>query len=77
MTPKEKAEELVLKFGSIQEWSPADGGFMSIGKKSGIKCALVAINEIIESYQSVRAYFTDTIDPLTYWQQVKQHIENI
>ena len=68
MTPKEKAEELILKFMSLQE--PNYNWFHKI---LGKQCALIAVDEIIE-------IFNDTNGSdyrLEYWQEVKQEIEKL
>ena len=58
MTPKEKAEELAMKFDKYSETDNA------------IKCALIAINEIIDYLVSSK--ITGTL--MTYWQEVKNEI---
>ena len=64
MTPKEKAKELVLKFGeyTVQESWQSKNYF-------AIECALIAVDEIINL-----DYFS--IEGREYWQEVKQEIEN-
>ena len=67
MTPKEKARELVLKFYdyTIQESWQSKNYF-------AIECALIAVDEIVLSH-------TYGLSPelKTYWQEVKQEIEQL
>jgi hypothetical protein len=61
MTPKEKAEELVLKYLRIdtKEW---------FHKGIAKQCALVAVDEILEECLQLK---------VEYWEQVQQEIENL
>ena len=67
MTPKEKAEELVLRYlridNNTKEWFNTH-----IAKQ----CALIAVDEIISI--KLLWYQKDTKE-LDYWQEVKQEIE--
>jgi hypothetical protein len=71
-TVKEKAKELVDKFGeyTVQESWQSKNYF-------AIECALIAVDEIDDIYQKL----TPKDDPyyflleLEYWQEVKQEIE--
>jgi hypothetical protein len=58
MNPKNKAKELVDKFSLV--------GLQQ--RNEGIQCALIAVDEIIESYKN---------SWLTYWQEVKTEIEKL
>ncbi len=62
MTAKEKAKELVDKFYI----------FNYIGNKRAIKCALIAVDEIL----NVTVGLTDFTDDYDYWKEVKKEIEN-
>jgi hypothetical protein len=74
MTPKEKAEELILKFEQYSD-SADEHGF-------AIKCALIAVDEIIKS-SPARSPINDSSDfmphfkAVKYWQEVKQEIEKL
>jgi hypothetical protein len=68
MTPKEKAEELILKYlrvdNDTKEW---------FHKGIAKQCALIAVDEILNNDG-----FTRHDNLLTeYWNQVKQEIENL
>ena len=69
MTPKEKAEELVLRYlridNNTKEW------FNSYIAK---QCALIAVEQILEV---VRIYETYYDDNFKYWIDVKQEIEKL
>jgi hypothetical protein len=72
MTPKEKADELVLKFEEYSD-SADERGF-------AIKSALVAVNEMIESYEfDVISDMTNQryIDKLNYLDEVRQEINKL
>jgi hypothetical protein len=65
MTPKEKAEELTLKYHNL--WINGN----SIMAK---QCALIAINEIIDSF-TIKNY--SDANNYEYWKEVKTEIENL
>jgi hypothetical protein len=66
MTPKEKAEELVSKF----YWRKTNHNVSVIDSK---QLALIAVDEILK----VAAFYNDSQAEVTYWQEVKQEIENL
>lgn len=69
MTPKEKAEELVLKYlrvdNNTQEW------FNTYIAK---QCALIAVDELIIEENR---YNNNSFYPSKYWQEVKNEIIKI
>ena len=81
MTPKEKAQELLHKFCSTTE------GFYKSKKniKNAKQCALIAVDELIESFNSIYDASIRNIEKYSgakygmkdYWQEVKQEIENL
>ena len=72
MTPKEKAEELVTKM--LKELFDLD---------LGVRCALVAVEEMINEYESNICYRGYDYDwelwdmQRDYWIEVKQEIEKL
>jgi len=73
MTPKEKAKELYYKyFSMIKIESPID-------RVSSIpyvkKCALIAVDEIIEANPIIFRLDNTIMSNKSYWQEVKQEIE--
>jgi len=71
MTPKEKAEELVLKF---REVPIEDSLLWYVGYEISKEFALIAVDEIINHHsQEQGLYRIDTY----HWKQVKQEIENL
>lgn len=70
MTPKEKAEELVLKYLRLQE----KDSYNWFNRKLAKQCALIAVDEILEVILSDE-YYCSII--LKYWQEVKQEIEKL
>jgi hypothetical protein len=72
MTPKEKAEALVERFRmNVLDW---DG--CSINEHKAKQCALIAVDEIINTATPVYDSFWP-MNTKDYWQEVKQEIENI
>ena len=63
MTPKEKAEELVERLYGCAE----------INEYTAKRCALIAVDEIL----NLASFYNDTQGEVTYWQEVKQEIENL
>ena len=83
MTPKEKATELVLKYLRLQE-----PNYNWFHKGLAKQCALIAVDEIIESREDDGAfddtkwgnsseYYTPHPMYLNYWNLVKQEINNL
>jgi hypothetical protein len=69
MTPKEKANQLVLKFEeSLFGYDVFDDDWVKC-----INCALIAVDEILK----VVSIYNDTQAEVTYWQEVKQEIEKL
>jgi hypothetical protein len=68
MTPKEKAEELINKFSQTN-------GNSFFAKE----CALIAVDELIKSHLLLTTTHDKepSIRCKTYWQEVKQEIENL
>ena len=69
MTPKEKAEELVLKFEDYTDCAD-ERGF-------AIKCALIAVDEILSDYKNYLLHENTEYKGLMYWKEVKQEIEKL
>jgi hypothetical protein len=65
MTPKEKAEDLIDSF-------VRDGYDLVMSEDMAKRCALIAVNEIIEEL-----IVTDFSNSFNYWQEVKQEIEQL
>ena len=72
MTPKEKAEELVLKYLRLQEKDSYNWFNKSLAKQ----CALIAVDEMLDDdvYDMSEELFEKRIN---YWEQVRQEILNI
>jgi len=76
MTPKEKAKELVDKFGSnypIICKIDSRNMYMSESKH----CALIAVDYIITSNPHSNPFNTDVHSTMAYWLEVKQEIEKL
>jgi len=82
MTPKEKAEELVLKYLRIRTDKMFNGWWH---KQMAKQCALIAVDEAIEfelrivkevEWLSIKAEMGFKCEGL-FWQEVKQEIEKL
>jgi hypothetical protein len=94
MTPKEKAEQLLAKMNVIHyrklfgKSKDSKGLPVSMYNSQIKQCALIAVDEIIQSRQD-DGYFDDTLSStgseyytphpmyLTYWLQVKNEINKL
>ena len=82
MTPKEKAEELVIKYFKLLNYEFGDMVY-SLGDKQPHQCALIAVDEILISvykinfYEYPYDYSVEDRKHLEYWQEVKQEINNL
>ena len=81
MTPKEKAKELLDKM-SIQTYSyqPYAGSHYhieEIGYEAGKKCALIAVDKILEAICFNMSDEDAHKKENDYWKEVKQEIEKI
>jgi hypothetical protein len=66
MTPKEKAQELIEKFGTYAVmWS----GGIEVERQNVKQCALITVDEVLGYMGADRGYI--------FWQQVKQEIEKL
>jgi len=78
MTPKEKAQELYIKYNSMNlSFNHYD--FRQQALRSHTKqCATIAVNEIIEATKQVvdRPDFNGIVFN-TYWQEVKAEIQSL
>lgn len=79
MTPKEKAEELVERFRmNVLDWEGC-----SINEHKAKQCALIAVDEIINSSPSLPilgdsgTYGEDIELSKIYWQEVKYAIDEL
>ena len=73
MTPKEKAEELVERFGRVirfQDTYYSEEELYKMHKKDVKECALICVEQMIEACEGY-------IKGIKYWQEVKQEINNI
>ncbi len=82
MTPKEKANELYFTFLKVLP------DVVEIDKDTLKQCALIAVNEIIESRKEDKGFNDRLLSDaseywsahpmyLTYWEQVKKEIESL
>ena len=63
MTPKEKAEELIVNY-KMQ--------IIKLNYDEAKQCAIIAVNEVIDTL-----YYNRLDSGVTYWEEVKQEIENL
>jgi hypothetical protein len=76
MTPKEKAEELVDKMCYISIYDDKEDYNPAMAWERGKQCALIAVDEMISVLTDFNGIYNIT-PALTYWQEVKQEIENL
>jgi hypothetical protein len=78
--PKEKAQELFNKMQSqtysYQPYAGAHYNIEEIGWEAGKKCALIAVDEILDDdvYDMSEKLFEKRIN---YWEEVKQEIQRL
>ena len=84
MTPKDKAESLLDKMEkqtySYQEYAGANSSIAEIGYEAGKKCALITVNEIIQSIakiEGIEKLGVIQLNQLEYWREVKQELEKL
>lgn len=76
MTPKEKAKELFRKFvAPTQQWDDVDGYITD--EYNAKQCALITVNEIINSNPHSNPMNTNGFSTMAYWMEVKQEIEKL
>jgi hypothetical protein len=74
MTPKEKAEELIMKFKSGE----SQDGYNDVRDiHAAIRCALIAVDEILSDYKNYLLHANTEYKGLMYWKEVKQELEKI
>ena len=72
MTPREKSKELVDKFIYLL---PCEGLTTT---QTPIDCALISVDEIIDSYTKEKSYGYIVSDKIiSYWEQVKEEIKKL
>jgi hypothetical protein len=72
MTPKEKAEELFKKYEDCHPKNYDKRGRNFFTDQIKIS-ALIAVDEILK----LASFYNDTQGEVTYWQEVKQEINNL
>lgn len=72
MTPKEKAKELVNKYFHV---IPAQFNEWKIEYISAKKCAIIAINEIIDTLYEY--HYDSASGAYEYWTEVKEELEKL
>jgi hypothetical protein len=72
MTPKEKAIELIDKFKLKHKFFTN-----SFIKTTAKQCALIAVDEILNSNPNYPEFKENEGTPIRYWEVVKQEIENL
>ena len=79
MTPKEKAKELIDKFNNhtVKELVYLKNGKVIEGKTEAKECALIAVDEILNSNPNYPEFKENEGTPIRYWEVVKQEIENL
>jgi hypothetical protein len=77
--PTQKAEELIVEFFSVHTVLHCKNGCItidSIGMDSAKRCALIAVDEILNTLMKIKFYSElNFLQERRYWQEVKQEIE--
>jgi hypothetical protein len=72
MTPKEKANEIFSKmYNEVYDSYGTEIGFIAK------QCALIAVNEIINSNPHSNPLNTEVYSTMEWWQKVKQEIKKL
>jgi hypothetical protein len=72
-TPKEKAEDLIVKFTQIEiEIGGKFDGYLKMQLHDAKQCASICVDEIILALNNTWA-----MNAYDYWQQVKEEIEKL
>ena len=75
MTPKEKAEDLIVKFTQIEiEIGGKFDGYLKMQLHDAKQCASICVDEIIESHND---WATEQHEWDDYYKQVKEEIEKL
>ena len=86
MTAKEKALDLYSTYETYVRFNMEDCSFTYRDvnytftfavKKTAKQCALIAVDEIISTLESMQLIFSDRELILKFWQQVKTEIESL
>jgi tmRNA-binding protein len=72
MTPKEKAKELFKKYFN-ETWEHG----ATLSKPMIKRCALMAADEVFESYKKTKDAGMSLVPVFNFWQQVKEEIEKL
>ena len=73
MTPKEKADELLIKFTS----SESQDGYNDVRDiHAGIRCALISVYQLIETIETLEDSYWQS-GTLEYWNEVKQELNKL
>lgn len=83
MTEKEKAREILEKYLTIFEVFGMRTMFNKRSYDKAIKCALIAIDEILDTYLLMVGtdvngeFYIDSVTPKAYWEKVKEEIKSM
>ena len=78
MTPKEKAKELVEKFGNLIDTNDDLFSEQEMYRKhneDSKKCALIAVDEIIDTLYEY--HYDSASGAYEYWTEVKEQLEKL
>jgi hypothetical protein len=77
MTPKEKAQELLSKYTSITLKEVVPGIFLAFDEELCKKCALIAVDELLEATKRYDYTLGPNPSYNDYWLKVKYQIEHL
>jgi len=70
MTPKEKAEELILRFDNLDN---EEHTYHYVHNSK--ECALIAVDEILSDYKNYLLHANTEYKGLMYWKEVRKELE--
>ena len=72
MTPKEKANELIEKFLSLNDIFNKP---IITDEQDAVKCAIIAVVEIIYQIDCIDTYLGNLSEQIGFWNEVKSELE--
>ena len=76
MSPKEKAKELFDEYCYAIRTEETDSGYFSNVIYANV-CAILAVDEIINSNPHSNPFNTEVSSTMEYWQEVKRELEKL
>ena len=75
MSPEEKAEELIKKYKSLDEWVGGEG-YIGLSKKMAKQCAIICVEQAMIYHPLPTVPDSRSAEFHEYWKEVLDHIKN-